>query len=156
MSSPHPRILGLDVGDKTIGVAVSDGLGITAQGLGTIRRQSWAKDFAALKGYIDEYEAGEVGEIVVGLPKSMDGTIGPQADKVLAFVHKLRTEFDLPVALYDERLTTALVQKALIAGDVSRAGRKKVVDMLAAQIILQGYMDRKASGRVPVTDKQEV
>lgn len=135
------RIIGLDVGDKTIGVSVSDGLGFSAQGLTTIARRSLAKDMEALRAYILEYEAGE---IVVGLPKNMDGSLGPQAEKVLAFVEKLKAEFGLPVEMYDERLTTALVTKALIAGDVSRAKRKKVVDMLAAQVILQGYLDRKS------------
>lgn len=134
------RVIGLDLGDKTIGVAVSDGLGITAQGLTTVLRRSNSKDMEALKAYIDEYEAGE---IVVGLPKNMDGTLGPQADKALAFAEKLKAEFGLPVVLYDERLTTSLVQRALIEADVSRAKRKKVVDMLAAQVILQGYLDRK-------------
>lgn len=134
------RIIGLDVGDKTIGVAVSDGLGLTAQGLTTIRRQSYAKDFAALKAYIDEYEAGE---IVVGLPKSMDGTLGTQAEKVLAFTEKLKGAFGLPVVMWDERLSTALAEKALLEGDVSRKKRRKVIDMLAAQVILQGYMDRQ-------------
>lgn len=134
------RILGLDVGERTIGVAVSDGLGLTAQGLTTIRRQSRKKDFELLAAYIDEYE---VGEIVVGLPVSMDGTLGPQAEKVTAFAGKLREAFGLKVSTYDERLSTALVQKAMIDADVSRAKRKKVVDMLAAQVILQGYLDRK-------------
>ena len=138
------RILGLDVGEKTIGVAVSDGLGFTAQGVATIKRQSYAKDFGALKGYIDEYEATE---IVAGLPKSMDGSIGPQAEKVLLFVERLKRETGLPVTPFDERLTTALVQKALIEGDASRRKRKEVVDMLAAQVILQGYLDRRSTGR---------
>ncbi len=134
------RILGLDVGDKTIGVAVSDGLGLTGQGVTTIRRQSYAKDFAALKAYIDEYE---VSEIVVGLPKNMDGTLGPQAEKTMEFVRKLEEEFGLTVIMQDERLTTAFARRALIEGDVSRAKRKKVKDMLAAQAILQTHLDKK-------------
>jgi len=134
------RIIGLDVGDKTIGVAVSDGLGLTAQGLPTIRRIGYARDFAALKLYIEEYEAGE---IVVGLPKNMDGSLGPQAEKVMVFVEKMKGAFDLPVVLIDERLTTAFAERALIEGDVSRAKRKKVIDMLAAQGILQTYLDKK-------------
>ena len=137
------RILGLDVGDRTIGVAVSDGLGITAQGLTTIRRKSFDKDFRILRDYIEEYEAVEV---VVGLPKSMDGSLGPQAEKVLQFVERFKKDFDIPVVMSDERLSTALVQKAMISADVSRAKRKEVVDMLAAQVILQGYMDRKGRG----------
>jgi len=133
------RILGLDIGDKTVGVAVSDGLGLTAQGVTTIRRRSYEKDFSALRGIIDEYEAEA---IVAGLPKSMDGTLGPQAEKVLAFVEKLKDNIPLPVHMFDERMTTALVNKMMIEGDVSRAKRREVVDMLAAQIILQGYLDR--------------
>ena len=135
------RILALDVGDKTIGVAVSDGLGITAQGVTTIKRESLKKDMTRLREYIEEYGAGL---IVCGLPKSMDGSLGPQAEKVLAFADKLKGELGLPVELVDERLTTALVQKMLISGDVSRKRRREVVDMLAAQVILQGYLDRKA------------
>jgi len=134
------RALGLDVGDKTIGVAVSDGLGLTAQGVTTIRRQGRAKDFDAIGKIVGEYE---VDELVVGLPKNMDGTIGPQAEKVLEFVEKLKADFPLPVALVDERLTTSLVQKVLIEGGVSRARRREVIDKLAAQVILQGYLDRK-------------
>ncbi|MBI5189636.1 MAG: Holliday junction resolvase RuvX [Nitrospirae bacterium] len=137
------RFMGLDVGEKTIGVAVSDGLGLTAQGLDTIRRVSFAKDFAALSAYIEEYE---VGTIVVGLPKSMDGSIGTQAEKVLAFVEKMKSVIDLPVVMWDERLTTAMAQRALIEGDVSRKDRRKVIDRLAAQLILQGYMDRMRAG----------
>lgn len=138
------RIIGLDVGDKTIGVAVSDGLGMTAQGVCTIRRVSYEKDIAALREYVDEYEAGE---LVVGLPKSMDGSLGPQAEKVLTFVEKLKAAFDVKISMWDERLSTSLAQKAMIEADVSRAKRKKVIDMLAAQVILQGYMDRKAANR---------
>lgn len=134
------RIIGLDVGDKTIGVAVSDGLGLTAQGVTTIRRQNNQKDFAALREIIDEYEAAEV---VVGLPKNMDGSIGPQADKAIAFSEKIKKEFGLPVVLLDERLSTVMAQKTLIQADVSRAKRKHVIDKVAAQLILQVYLDRK-------------
>src|SRR5512142_1980421 len=104
------RIMGLDVGEKTIGVAVSDGLGLTAQGVTTIRRQAIRKDLHALRGFIEQYE---VAEIVVGLPRNMDGSSGPQAEKALAFAEKLRAEFGLPVETYDERLTTAMAQKML-------------------------------------------
>lgn len=140
------RMMGLDVGNKTIGVAVSDGLGITAQGVDTIRRQNYEKDLGALREYIDEYE---VGEIVVGLPKNMDGSIGPQAEKVIEFVEKLKRTFDLTISLWDERLSTALVQKTLIQADVSRAKRKKVIDKLAAQVILQSYMDCRTRANDP-------
>lgn len=134
------RVLGLDVGDKTIGVAVSDGLGITAQGVTTIRRQSFEKDFAALEKIIEEYEAVE---IVIGLPKMMDGTEAVQSGKVREFAAKVKTRFSLPITFVDERLSTALVQKMMIEGGVRREKRREVVDMLAAQIILQSYIDRK-------------
>jgi putative holliday junction resolvase len=133
------RLIGLDVGDKTIGVAVSDGIGLTAQGVTTIIRTNWRKDVGRVLEFAEEYEAGG---FVVGLPKKMDGTLGPQSEKVFGFVEKLKGATELPVYMFDERLTTALVQKAMITADVSRSKRKKVVDMLAAQIILQGYMDR--------------
>ncbi len=134
------RVLGLDVGEKTIGVAVSDGLGISAQGVLVIRRQSKEKDMAALLKIIEEYEAGR---IIIGLPKNMDGSLGPQAEKALAFAEMLKKRFGLPVEAYDERLSTVLAQKALIEGGASRAKRKTVIDMLAAQVILQGWLDRK-------------
>lgn len=134
------RVLGLDVGDKTIGVAVSDGLGITAQGVTTIRRQSFEKDFAALEKIIEEYEAIE---IVIGLPKMMDGTEAVQSGKVREFAAKVEKRFSLPITFVDERLSTALVQKMMIEGGVRREKRREVVDMLAAQIILQSYIDRK-------------
>ncbi len=134
------RILGLDVGTKTIGVAVSDGLGITAQGLEVIRRESARKDIGRLGRIVEEYE---VVEIVVGLPVNMDGSLGPQAEKALAFAEKLRKALGVKVSTYDERLSTALAQKTLIEADVSRAKRKKVIDKLAAQVILQGYLDKR-------------
>jgi len=137
------RIMCLDVGEKTLGVAVSDALELAAHGVTTIRRVGYAKDLTALKGYLEEYE---VEELVVGLPKSMDGSIGTQAEKVMAFVEKLKKDLSVPIVLYDERLSTALAQKALIEGDVSRAKRRKVIDMLAAQVILQGYLDRRSRG----------
>ncbi|MHB8173093.1 MAG: Holliday junction resolvase RuvX [Nitrospirota bacterium] len=134
------RVLGLDVGEKTIGVAVSDGLGITAQGVMVIRRQSKEKDFAALLKIIDEYD---VNSIIIGLPKNMNGSLGPQAQKALAFAETVKSRFGLPVEMTDERLSTALVQKALIEGGASRAKRKTVIDMLAAQVILQGWLDNR-------------
>ena len=134
------RVLGLDVGEKTIGVAVSDGLGITAQGVTTIRRQSFDKDFAALEKIIEEYEAAR---IVIGLPKMMDGTEAVQSGKVREFAAKIEKRFVLPITFVDERLSTALVQKMMIEGGVRREKRREVVDMLAAQIILQSYIDRK-------------
>ncbi|MDK2918530.1 MAG: putative pre6S rRNA nuclease [Candidatus Petromonas sp.] len=136
------RIMGLDVGDKTIGVAVSDLLGWTAQGLETIRRTNLKNDINRLKEIIKKME---VKKIVVGLPKNMNGTIGSQGEKVLIFVDKLKNKLDIEVILWDERLTTVAAEKMLISADVSRKKRKKVIDKLAAVYILQGYLDRQKS-----------
>lgn len=135
------RIMGLDVGDKTIGVAVSDELGWTAQGVETIRRQSREKDFARLDEWIAQYD---VGEIVVGLPKNMNGTIGPRGEICQAFASKLEAHTSLPIHLWDERLTTMAAERMLISADVSRQKRKKVIDKMAAVLILQGYLDAKS------------
>lgn len=134
------RIMGLDVGDKTIGVAVSDPLGIMAQGITTIRRIGLKKDLEALESIIDEYN---VNKIVVGLPKNMNNSIGPQGKKVLKFVNKLENKFKIDVILQDERLTTVSAERVLIEGDMSRKKRKEVIDKVAATYILQSYLDKK-------------
>ncbi|NLL18871.1 MAG: Holliday junction resolvase RuvX [Clostridia bacterium] len=133
------RIMGLDIGDKTIGVAVSDPLGLTAQGITTIKRLDDETDLEQLQQLIESYQ---VELLVVGLPKNMNGTIGPQGEKVLAFKTLLEDRFNLPVVLEDERLTTVTAERMLIDADVSRAKRKKVIDKLAASVILQGYLDQ--------------
>lgn len=133
------RILALDVGDKTIGVAASDLLLLTAQGIEVIRRTSIEKDFARLGEIISQYE---VEEIVIGLPKNMNGTIGPRGELMKEFASKIAETFpQAKVHLWDERLSTVAAQRALIAADVSRAKRKKVIDKMAAVFILQGYLD---------------
>ncbi|HEY4544793.1 MAG TPA: Holliday junction resolvase RuvX [Tissierellaceae bacterium] len=132
------RILGLDVGDKTIGVAVSDLLGITAQGITTIRRESNKQSYEDVKKYIDEYD---ITKVVVGLPKNMDGTLGGQSEKVVKFATKLKNKYDVEIIYIDERLTTVSAERILIEGDVSRANRKKVIDKVAATYILQFYLD---------------
>lgn len=132
------RILGLDYGEKTIGVAVSDELGWTAQGVETIRRQSGEKDLARLRELIQQFN---VGEIVVGLPKNMNGTIGPRGEACQKFAEKVANATSLPVKLWDERLTTMAAEKMLISADVSRQKRKQVIDKMAATLILQGYLD---------------
>lgn len=132
------RIMGLDYGERTIGVALSDTLFWTAQGLKTIHRSP--KDMEELGKIIREYE---VGEIVLGYPKNMNGTIGPRAELTQQFAESLKTEFALPVILWDERLTTVAAQRSLIEADLSRAKRKKVVDKMAAVMILQGYLDHR-------------
>lgn len=135
------RILGLDVGDVLIGVAVSDPSRIIAQGLASITRVDTREDGEAIKHLADEHE---IAEIVVGLPKMLDGTIGIQAQKVLDFVESLRSVVEIPVVLWDERLTTVAANRSLIEANMSRRKRKKVVDKVAAMLILQGYLDSRA------------
>ncbi|MCK9443010.1 MAG: Holliday junction resolvase RuvX [Tissierellaceae bacterium] len=134
------RIMGLDIGDKTIGVAVSDVLKITAQGITTIRRESKAKDFAALDGIIKEYN---IKKIVIGLPINMNGTLGPQGEKTKSLGEKIKNKFKIEVIYEDERLTTVAAERALIEGDMRREKRKGVIDKVAAVFILQTYLDRK-------------
>lgn len=135
------RILGLDVGDRTIGIAVSDPLGMTAQGITTIRRKKLEYDIEELSKIIDEYG---VETIVCGLPKNMNGTIGPQGEKVLNFVEVLKEKFKLPVELWDERLTTMAAHRIMLEADMSREKRKKNVDKVASTFILQGYLDKNS------------
>ena len=134
------RIMGLDVGDKTIGVAVSDLMGLTAQGVKTIKRVGKKKDIEALKEIIKERQ---VNKIVSGLPKNMNGTVGAQGEKVQKFCELLKEETNLPIEFWDERLSTVAAERTLIQGNVRRENRKGVIDMVAAVIILQGYLDRQ-------------
>jgi len=134
------RKMGLDVGDKTIGVALSDLLGWTAQGLKTIIRKNKKEDFRELEDIIKN---NEVDKIVVGLPKNMNGTIGPQGEKVIEFCEDFKKRTNIEIDLWDERLSTVAAEKALISADVSRKKRKQVIDKMAAVYILQGYLDRK-------------
>lgn len=133
------RIMSLDVGSRTIGIACSDALLVTAQGIETIRRTSLEKDFNRLQELIAEYE---VHELVVGMPKNMNGTKGERAEKTEEFVEKMKEVIDLPVTYWDERLSTVMAERQLIAADVSRKKRKSVIDKMAAVVILQGYLDR--------------
>ncbi len=134
------RIMGLDIGDKTIGVAVSDLMGLTAQGVKTVKRVGKKKDIEALKGIIKERQ---VNKIVSGLPKNMNGTLGPQGEKVIKFCELLEEETGIKIEYWDERLSTVAAEKTLIQGNVRRENRKGVIDMVAAVIILQGYLDRQ-------------
>jgi putative holliday junction resolvase len=138
------RWMGLDYGDKTIGVAVSDELGWTAQGLEVIRRTKPELDLARLQTIIAEYD---VSEIIVGLPKNMNNTIGPRGEICIAFANNLQETLNLPVHLWDERLTTVSAQRTLIEADVSRKKRKAVIDKMAAALILQGYLDSTKAKR---------
>lgn len=131
------RILCLDVGDVRIGVAVSDALGMAAHGLKTIDRASC---MPALKAVIEEYQE-EIGSILVGLPKMMSGSVGIQGEKVLAFVEELKSSLQLPVIMWDERLSTVSAEKALLEAGLSREKRKGLRDKVAAVIILQSYLD---------------
>ena len=130
------RIMALDVGSKRIGVAVSDGLGITAQGRETIMRG----DNEALGKAIQE---DGVTEIVVGLPLNMNGTKGERAEDAISFAEALKKDFSLPVTLWDERLSTSHAEKEMIKGYLSRRKRKGLSDKLAAQLILQNYLDSR-------------
>ncbi len=134
------RILGLDVGERTIGVAVSDPLGLTAQPVKTIRRSSQEADMAALRELVALYTPER---FVVGYPRSLSGEIGPQARFVETFVERLSV-LGLPVELVDERLTTRQATQVLIAGGVKRKDRKAVIDQQAAVLILQSHLDRRA------------
>lgn len=133
------RIIGLDIGDKTIGVAVSDPLGLTAQGITTIHRKGKEKDALELQKIISEYSA----ELILsGLPKNMNGTIGEQGEKVIRFCNFLEKRLNIKVEYWDERLTTVAAHRAMLEADLSREKRKKIVDKLAAVYILQGYLDK--------------
>ncbi|MDY5806673.1 MAG: Holliday junction resolvase RuvX [Lachnospira sp.] len=139
------RIIGLDYGTKTVGVAVSDSLGITAQAVETITRKEENKlrqTLARIEALIDEYN---VEEIVVGLPKNMNNTIGERAEACRDFADKLERRTGLPVIMWDERLTTVSADNVLKECGVRRENRKAVVDKIAAVFILQGYLDYKSN-----------
>jgi len=143
------RILALDVGDKRIGVAISDELEISAHALTTITRNDLKKEIRAIQELISEYN---VEEIVVGMPVMMNGSVGIQAEKVGRFVDELKKDFRIPIKLFDERLSTRLIEKTLIAADMSREKRKKVIDKLSAVIILQDYMSSRG-GRCDLSNE---
>ena len=137
--------MGLDVGTKTIGVAVSDQLGFTAQGVSTIERRGIKKDLEELKKLIHTYE---VSQILVGLPLNMNGSEGPRAKDIRAFAKDVEIGIEgIPVIFWDERLSTAGAERSLLEADLSRAKRKKVIDKMAAVFILQGYLDCQPSLR---------
>ncbi|MEI9479011.1 MAG: Holliday junction resolvase RuvX [Deltaproteobacteria bacterium] len=140
------RLMGLDVGSHTIGVAISDELGMTAQPIKTIRRKSKEEDVREIKAIIAEYE---IIKIVVGLPKNMDGTLGKQAEIIFRWIKALQEEIKLPMITWDERLSTVGASRVLLEADLSREKRKKVIDKLAAVLILQGYLDKT---RKPTND----
>ena len=136
------RIMGLDVGTKTVGVAISDALGWTAQGIETVKINEEAGEFGIerIKELVKEYA---VTEFVVGYPKNMNNTVGPRGEASESYKKLLEETFALPVKLWDERLTTMAAERMLIEADVSRKKRKQVIDKMAAVMILQGYLDSK-------------
>jgi putative Holliday junction resolvase len=142
--------MGLDYGDRKIGVAVSDSLYMTAQGVTTIYRSR--DEFPELGRLIDQYE---VTEIILGYPRNMDGSAGPRAQKTASFADQLREEFHLPVYLWDERLSTVAAERFLLEGDVSRKKRKLVIDKLAAVLILQPFLDRRAREKEREKERSE-
>ena len=132
------RIGGLDVGDRRIGVAISDEKGWTAQALQVLTRTNLDADLAALGTCFSPYAPSS---IVIGLPKNMNGTIGPQAEKVLDFARRVEGALGISVVMWDERLSTVGAERTLLEADLSRAKRRKVIDRAAAAFILQGYLD---------------
>lgn len=133
------RVMGLDVGSRTIGVAVSDELECTAQGLKTIKRRSFDEDCEELLQIILQFE---VRKVVVGLPKNMDGTLGKQAELTFKWIKSFQQKIPLQVVTWDERLSTVGASRILIEADLSRKKRKGVIDKVAAVLILQGYLDQ--------------
>jgi putative Holliday junction resolvase len=134
--------MALDLGDRRIGVALSDALGLTAHPLLTLTRRSWVKDLDALSRLVRDHE---VSRIVVGLPLGMDGSRGARVDWAEDFMARAARATGLPVEAWDERLTTVQAERALLEGNASRARRKAVIDQVAAVILLQSYLDARGS-----------
>ena len=141
-TSPRARrVLALDVGDRRIGVAVSDELGLTAQGVTTIHRRSWAADLDDIARLVETWRAET---IVVGLPLTLEGAIGPRAQTVQAFIKRLESAVGVPILTWDERFSTVTAERVLIDANLSRAKRRRVIDKTAAVVILQHFLDTRA------------
>jgi len=141
-TSPRARrVLALDVGDRRIGVAVSDELGLTAQGVTTIHRRSWAADLDDIARLVETWQADT---IVVGLPLTLEGAIGPRAQTVQAFIKRLESAVGVPILTWDERFSTVTAERVLIDANLSRAKRRRVIDKTAAVVILQHFLDTRA------------
>jgi len=132
--------MGLDYGERRIGVAISDAFGWTAQGSEVIDKKLVKDELGRIEELVKLHE---VDSIIVGLPKNMNGTIGPSGENCIAFAERLRQKLGLPVQLWDERLTTVAAERTLLEADVSRSKRKQVIDKMAAAILLQSYLDSK-------------
>ena len=139
------RLIGLDVGTKTIGLALSDTRLVIASPLDTLRRRRFRDDMAALSGFVDKHDAGG---LVIGLPLSLDGRDSPRTQSVRQFARNLLGLRDMPIAFWDERLSTAAVTREMIAHDMTRKRRAEIVDRVAAAYILQGFLD--ATGRAEI------
>lgn len=138
------RMMGLDIGDRRIGVALTDENAVAAYPLKVLERTSYKKDLGRIVEIIDRYG---VGQVVAGLPKTLSGQTGPQAEKVLSFLERLRARSPVPVVTWDERLTTVEVERLLVSADLDRRRRREVVDKLAATLILNSYLNsRKSDG----------
>lgn len=136
------RIMGLDLGEKTIGIAISDALQMTAQPLTTLMRQE-GKELERLEALICEYG---IERVVVGLPRNMNGSLGPQAERAQEFGRALEAKAGVPVTFWDERLTTVAAERVLLEADLSRRKRKKVIDQVSAAVMLEGYLKRISAG----------
>lgn len=136
------RILGLDIGEKKIGVAISDELGFTAQGIGVIARQSLEQDLKQIENLVRQYN---IDKIVLGLPRNMNGTFGPQSQLVKSFGESLKMNIKIEISYWDERLTTVEAERSLIEGDMSRKKRRSIIDKIAAVLILQGYLNYRSN-----------
>lgn len=134
------RIIGLDLGTKRVGIALSDGMGWTASGLETFTYSNPTEVFERVNGLVDEYN---VEECVIGFPLNMNGTVGKQGEFTLSFLEKLKNILDIPCRLWDERLSSISAERILIQADLSRKKRKKVIDKMAATIILQSFLDSR-------------
>jgi putative Holliday junction resolvase len=138
----------VDLGARRIGLSVSDELGLTAQALPTLEGVTEDEARAAIRRLIDEYE---IGEVVVGLPKNMNGTIGPAAERALEFARRLGEESGRTVTMWDERLTSRAAERAMLEGHLSRSKRRRLSDRVAAMLILQGFLDRRRREREPAS-----
>jgi putative Holliday junction resolvase len=143
------RILGIDYGQKRIGIAISDEMAIVATPVGNVEENGINAVVAAIAKIVTERE---VGKIVVGLPRNRDGSLGAKAQETLAFVEKLKTRVTVPIQTWDERLTTKQAERAMIEADVSRKQRRASIDKMAAQLILQSFLD---SQQIPCADEPE-
>jgi len=144
MSPSGKRILAIDPGERRLGLAISDPEGVLASGLEVYQRRGLEEDLRYLQEVVEEWD---VGEIVLGLPQNMDGSLGERAEEALEFKRLLEERLRLPVHLFDERLTTAEAERVLLEADLSRRRRKQLRDKLAAVLILQGYLDRRRRRR---------